>query len=156
METFERTWERAGYWGIVVLPPDKIPASAEYLPYLKGIIDLEEVGQLEAARKGYQQAHLRWKDQELPLLGLGNVNYQLQEYELSIQAFKKLIRLNPQSAQAWNNLSYALTKMDCPKQALDAVKQAILLEPNNKVYRSTLDELVNNRKQHGICQYGGI
>ena len=70
---FLRTWQRANSWAVVAVPADRIPATAEPLPYLKAAADLEQVGQTTSAEAAYRQASERWSDQPAPLLGLGNI-----------------------------------------------------------------------------------
>ena len=49
---FMRTWDRAERWARVAVPPGRIPATAEPLPYLAAAADLEQVGQTASASKG--------------------------------------------------------------------------------------------------------
>ena len=35
--TFERTWQRSGYWAVAVVTPDQVPASASALAYLEAV-----------------------------------------------------------------------------------------------------------------------
>ena len=42
---FEFTWKDSGYWAMVALPPDRIPATADPTRYLQAIVALEQAGQ---------------------------------------------------------------------------------------------------------------
>jgi hypothetical protein len=43
---FVRTWRRADYWGLVVLPTGQLPASADEHSYLKAVLGIEQAEQL--------------------------------------------------------------------------------------------------------------
>ena len=49
LAAFHNTWRRSGYWALVILPPDQIPASATVQPFLKAAYELEATDQAMAA-----------------------------------------------------------------------------------------------------------
>lgn len=76
--TFLRTWQWGGAWAQVILPPDRLPASAEPRRYLSSALDLESVGQPAAALSAYRAAAQRWPDHDLAWLAWSNVALQAQ------------------------------------------------------------------------------
>lgn len=60
LDTFEHTWARAGQWGLVVLPPGRLPASAEEHQVLEAAAGLERAGQPGAAIATYSAILERW------------------------------------------------------------------------------------------------
>jgi hypothetical protein len=60
LRTFKNTWARSGYWGLLVLPPDALPAEAEEEAHLAAVLGLEKAGQWDAAATGYQTVLRRW------------------------------------------------------------------------------------------------
>ena len=60
LAAFERTWSRANYWALVVLPPDQIPSTAVPLRYLNAALELEQTSKQEAAYRAYEAAARRW------------------------------------------------------------------------------------------------
>ncbi|BFM06050.1 PA2778 family cysteine peptidase [Halioxenophilus aromaticivorans] len=138
---FEKTWARAKRWGLVVLHPSQLPASAEPLPLIKAINDLEQVGHLEAAEQGYQAALARWPDEEMALFGMANFYHVQGNYPEANQLYQRLINQNPNFSQGWNNYAYLLLAAQCSTQATQAATCAVSLDSNNDNYRATLKEV---------------
>lgn len=153
-ELFERTWSRAGHWALLVLPPDRLPVTATESSYLNAVVQLETLGRTEAARRAYQNALSRWPDSRAGLMGLGNTAYALKDYGLAEQAFRHLLRLEPATAVAWNNLAYALAAQACDRDAIAAANCALSLAPGNEnILASMLDILKNDASHPGskVC-----
>ncbi len=138
---FERTWQRAEHWGILVLPPNQIPTSATMFSFISAINQLEQVGQYQSALEGYSAAHSRWPDEDLPLFGLGNVYYQRQSFKKAIQAYQRALKINPQSSETWNNLAYAYLKANRFELSLKAIYRAVQLSPDNSALLESLKEI---------------
>ena len=73
--TFERTWARADHWALVVLPPDRLPASAGEAELVAAAAALEHSDQLAAAASAYEAILERWPDSLGALIGLANARY---------------------------------------------------------------------------------
>ncbi len=69
---FERTWARSGDWGLLVLPPDRLPATADKRRYLRAVAGLERVRHFRVARVASATALRRWPASLVARLGLGN------------------------------------------------------------------------------------
>ena len=141
LAAFERTWARANYWALVILPPDQIPATAEPLRYLNAAIELEQTNQREAAYQAYQAAAGRWADWSQIWLALGNATYQRQEYYESTEAFLNATRIQPTNVTGWNNLAYALQELGCPQQASRAIDCAFAQAPEDKNIQDSREEI---------------
>jgi len=129
LAVFERTWARANYWALVILPAGQIPHTAEPLRYLPAVFDLEQTGQADAAYRAYQAAARRWPEQPQVWLTLGNAAYQHQDYQDAVVAFAEVTHLQPSNATGWNNLAYALLQTGCPVQARRAASCAVRHAP---------------------------
>ncbi len=140
-DNFERTWQRADHWGLVIVPPDKVPATANADAYLETIIDLEQSGRLDSAYNAYQQAAKHWPDSPIAYMGSGNTAFALGRYADSTTAYQQLLAISPEAPAAWNNLAYALAKQGKKQSALAAINKAIQLDPDNKNFRDSHDEL---------------
>ncbi len=67
----------------------------------------------------------------------GHVLYDLKSYEEALAAYEQAIRLDPNSAVAYNGKGIALCDLERYEEALAAYEQAIRLDPNNAVtYRN--------------------
>src|SRR5688500_16462073 len=56
----EIVWMRGGYWAMVAVPPDKIPATADENRWLAAIAALERAGDARSARTAYATFLGRW------------------------------------------------------------------------------------------------
>ena len=142
LDTFERTWQRTDKWAMVLMPPDKLPASAEPLPYIKAISYFETNGKLELARQAYQAAVERWPESLLTLMGMGNVNYRLQQLSQAQQFYQKAIEINSEYAPAHNNLAQVLMEQGELKLAREHARAAVHLGGEHaENYQDTLSQI---------------
>jgi tetratricopeptide (TPR) repeat protein len=138
---FEKTWQRAGHWALAVVDPDSIPATASPATYLAAVIDMEHVGRLRSARRGYTTASLRWPDSLLAFSGLGNTSYALGDYVDAEAAYRAALLIDPGKAELWNNLAYALAQLGRRQASLDAIEHAIELDTDNATFQESRREL---------------
>lgn len=141
LANFERTWARSGHWAQVVVPPDRIPASAEPLPWLTAVRELEATGQTAAARRGYRSATRQWPDEGAAWMARGNAAYEAEASAEARDAFAEAVRLQPRAADHWNNYAYALAADGCRSAAVDAARCAVALSDGAEPARATLDEI---------------
>ncbi|MEH6491170.1 PA2778 family cysteine peptidase [Halopseudomonas sp.] len=114
---FLRTWSRAENWARVAMPTDQLPATAEPLPYLRAASDLEQTGKLDSAKDAYQTALIRWPEEPVARLGLGNVAWQQGDKSIAVAHFSELTRQFPALDAGWNNLITGLNDMGCEQAA---------------------------------------
>ncbi|MCW8828974.1 MAG: PA2778 family cysteine peptidase [Gammaproteobacteria bacterium] len=152
MRVFERTWQRAEYWGRVILTPGEMPATAKPLPYLRAALALEQSRQERAALTGYRAATDRWPESALAWLSRGNLAYRLEAYAEAEQSFRDGLVASPEQADLWNNLGYVLAARGCGAAALTALQCAIALQPDNSLYRESLHELEAAVAQGERCE----
>ena len=138
---FENTWARSEYWGIVITPPDKKPATAKPFPYLQAAHALEKVGQFNAAKKAYKTSTQTWPTEPLTWLSLGNLDYKQQNYPAAEIAYRNSLKQQPTSASAWNNLASTLSKLNCHQIAAKATSCAVSLNPDNRLFRKTYEDI---------------
>ena len=137
LSRFERTWARGERWAFVAVPPDRLPATAEPLPWLRAVNELEQTGMLDAAQTGYRSAIGRWPDQHIGYLGLANVHFAAGGFGLAEAALRDLLRRQPERHEAWNNLAHVLAARQCGRQARAAAGCAVALAPDAAVYQRT-------------------
>jgi tetratricopeptide (TPR) repeat protein len=141
LATFERTWRRAAYWALVIVPAGTIPATAEPLRYLAAAYDLEQVGQAAAAYRAYAAGVERWPRTAPLWLTLGNLALRRQRPAVAVQALLQASRLQPDDPAVWNNLAYALRAAGCPRQARQAVSCALARAPQDTNIRDSAMEM---------------
>jgi tetratricopeptide (TPR) repeat protein len=139
---FDTTWQRSHRWARVVLPPSKLPATAQPLVYLKAASELELTGPTLAALEAYQTALQQWPKQPIARFGLANQLLAHQHLPSAEQQFRQLLTDTPQLSAAWNNYAYSLKALGCYPQARQAALCAILLEPDNTAYNTTHQDML--------------
>lgn len=142
LRTFENTWNRSKYWGLVVLPPNRLPATAEESAYVKAVVGLEKARQWTAAIVGYKTALIRWP-QSLPAhIGLSNSYYALGDLKSAEEVLDKTTKRFPEEGIAFNNLAQVLWEQGKKQEALEAARHAVKLGgPLVEQYQRTLDEI---------------
>jgi hypothetical protein len=125
MRMFERSWNLAGFWGLLLLPPGKLSKTQDELAHAQGAAALEELQQFENAEKIYQSILKKWPTNLASFIGLGNISYQQKKYKLTLNYLKKAVSFHPQSAMAWHNLAYTQGVMGLTKEARLNAKKAL-------------------------------
>jgi hypothetical protein len=142
LAVFERTWRRAGHWALVVLPPDRLPASAGEAEVVRAAVGLERAARVREAVVIYGAAHDRWPESLGAAMGLGNARFTLGDAAGAEAAFRAAVRRHPAETAAWNNLAHALAKQGRRTEAVDAAKRAVALGgAHAAAARATLEEL---------------
>lgn len=139
LNTFAHTWARSGSWAVVVLPPDRLPATAGELADVRAAAGLERVGRTAEAAVAYRTIRGRWPKSYAAAMGAGNASYASKDYAAAREAFKAATGIRPKAAAPWNNLAYALAALGKRKEAIAAARQAVSLGGSQaKAYRDTL------------------
>lgn len=142
LRVFNNTWARGDYWGLLVLPPSRPPATATEHNYVSAVLGLEKAQQWQAAIEGYNTALARWPDSLSARMGLGNSYYALGDLVSAEAAFREATIRFPTSGMAYNNLAQVLWERDNRKEALEAARKAVDLDgPLVEEYRRTLKEI---------------
>jgi tetratricopeptide (TPR) repeat protein len=107
LRKFERSWMLGDYWALVVLPPEKLSASASELAHADAGAALEEIGRLSEAKTVYEKILERWPTSLAALIGLGNIAYAENDFRASAKFLRRAVELHPTSSTAKNNLRVA-------------------------------------------------
>ena len=139
---FYNTWARSDYWGLLVLPPSRLPAMVTKHNYISAVLGLEKARKWRAATEGYNTALARWPDSLSAHMGLGNSYYALGDLESAEAAFREAARRFPTDGMAYNNLAQVLWAQGKQQDALEAACRAVDLGgPLVEEYRRTLKEI---------------
>ena len=132
---FARTWQRAGYWGVLVLEPGDLPALPNADKYVRSVAALEAIGDIDNAVAGYDAATERWPLHSMAWLGLGNTSYSQGKLELAEDAYDKLLALESDNLIGLNNLSQVQMEQGRLKKAVATLDIAFsLAEPDTAIY----------------------
>lgn len=140
--TFERTWARGGYWGVLVLAPDRLPAVVDKQRYLGAVTGLERTHHWREAQTAYRTALARWPQDLSAQMGLGNSAYGLGDLAAAETAFREAIQQHPEAAAAHNNLAQVLMERGNLAEASQQARIAVELGgPEVAVSQQTFDEI---------------
>lgn len=123
--TFEATWQRAGRWGMVVLPPGELPATAEPVRLLGAVAALEALGHHAAAERGYRAAVERWPEAHTARLGLAAALYGGGRHSEAEQTLRALLAELPDWGPALNNLAHLLAERGAFDEAEQLARRAV-------------------------------
>lgn len=125
---FEYTWKKSGYWAMVALPPDRMPATAGEAGYLAAIRAMERLGDSRAARTAYATFLGRWPDNLAAGIGLANAYYAQGELGEAEALLRLLAERHPDSAVVLNNLAQTVSDLGRHGEALALIDRAAALD----------------------------
>ncbi|HET8700476.1 MAG TPA: PA2778 family cysteine peptidase, partial [Nitrococcus sp.] len=106
VETFARTWARAQHWGIVVLPPGELPATATAPRLFRSLADLEASSDPATALPSWWAAVARFPKDGRLALGLTNALYQGGQLATAAAVLKEALAHRADwTAVLYNNLA---------------------------------------------------
>ena len=124
---FERSWMKSGYWAMVVVPPDRIPATATEPGWINAMVGLERGNNREASIAGYEAALARWPDNLPAAIGLANQHHERGALMEAALVLRRAVKRHPQSTVAMNNLAQTLSDQGRNGEALMQVEEALKL-----------------------------
>ena len=120
----EVIWMRSGYWAMVAVPPERIPATAEEKSWLNAIAAFERAGDAKRARVAYQTFLGRWPDNVNAHVGLANTHHALGELAEAASVLREAARRDPESVVVLNNLAQTLSDLGRNEEALPVIERA--------------------------------
>lgn len=127
LPTFDKTWERGKRWGMVTMPPGRLPVTAEESAVADALVAFEKTNDARRARKAYAAALQRWPHHIVLQLGLGNTAYAAGDRASAAAAFRQAAQDHPDNAPAFINLATVLHELGEKQQAREAAERAIAL-----------------------------
>lgn len=121
----EFVWMRSGYWAMVALPPERIPATATEERWLAAIAALERAGGKGGARAAYAGFLKRWPENLNAAIGLANTHHALGELRDAEQVLRAAARRAPASVIVLNNLAQTLSDQGRNEEALPLIDRAV-------------------------------
>jgi hypothetical protein len=130
--TFMVAWHNGGRWGMVVLRPGEIPASAEPALYLESAADFERVSTPQDSWLAFDASVRRWPSQPVAWIGRGTAAYRQGNLAEAARDYAAALRTDAAHAGARNNLAQTLLDLGCPRTAgnvLEPLDAAALKPP---------------------------
>jgi len=142
LKLFQNVWARTNYWGLLVLPPDRLPASADEATWMAAAVGLELADRTGEALTAYAAASERWPASYDAWMGVGNASYALGRTEAAAAAYAKAVGIDPGKGIAYNNLAYALARLGRKAEAVAAAEKAVACGgPLVESFHRTLSEI---------------
>lgn len=104
---FEFAWRGGEYWGLLILPPDRLAKTADELAHLQAAAGLEQLQKDQAAQTAYQKILSKWPNSLGALVGLGNLYFKRKEYRKAVAVLRRATKNHPGSVIARHNLKVA-------------------------------------------------
>jgi hypothetical protein len=123
----EAVWMRSGYWAMVAVPPDRIPATADESRWLAAVSALERAGNPEAARIAYRALLERWPGNTSGAIGLANTHHALGELGEAERVLREAASRDPASVVVLNNWAMTLSDLGRHDEALPVIERAAAL-----------------------------
>lgn len=120
----ELLWMRSGYWAMVALPPDRMPATVDEKRWLASIAALERAGGVKPANTAYRNFVARWPQDTNGAIGLANTYHSLGELKKAEEVLRKTLEREPDSVIALNNLAQTLSDQNRNEEALPFIERA--------------------------------
>ena len=137
---FARTWQRAGYWGVLSLQPGEMPASPDADKYVRSVAAVEAIGDIASAAAGYHAATERWPEHSLAWLGMGNAYYAQGNLDSAESAYKRILSMDSDHLIALNNLSQVQIDRGCFKDASATLDAALSAAKSDTTIYRTIQE----------------
>ncbi len=120
----EYMWKKSGYWAMLAVPPDRIPATASESGWLAAIAALERVD-TRNARTAYATFLKRWPENVNAAIGLANTHYALGELREAEGVLRLAAERQPDSVIVLNNLAQTLSDQGRHAEALPLIERAV-------------------------------
>ncbi len=125
LATFERTWQRAGYWSVVMLKPGELAANADETLYFESVSSFGRVASEQALIAAYEAGLEKWPASPSFAMGLGNLHYEKNRLHKAREFYAAVLQNSPLYAAAHNNLAQVLFEMGDVDRAREHAERAV-------------------------------
>jgi tetratricopeptide (TPR) repeat protein len=151
--TFERTWQRAQYWMLAMLPSDKTSKHLDPFIYAKACQDLISTQQSSAGVAALKTATQQWPDYWLPYFLLGNYYFSTQPLAAA-NWFAKGLPFAQQEVSYLNNYAMLLSELGCDIKAKELIAQALNIVPDDSNLQDSENQILLKATYRGAQQQG--
>lgn len=141
---FERTWQRAEHWAVVLLAPGELPTEDREDAYFQAASAFAAVNYADsgALALAYEAGLSRWPASVNLGMAHANLLYTSGELSQAIAAYERIIERAPDYGAGHNNLAQALLDSGSLEQAKQHAQHAVKLGGSfSASYRETLDAI---------------
>lgn len=124
LRRFMRSWERGGWWAVVVPPPDRLPATIDATHWARVLLDSAEVMDPVALDEYWQAAAARWPAEFIVQFAAANHEFGRGQLAAAEQRYRRLAASGNEEALVRNNLANLLLERGCAQAALEQAQAA--------------------------------
>lgn len=146
--TFERTWRRADYWMLAMLPPGKTSEQLDPFIYTKACQDLIDINQTNAGIAALVTATGQWPEYWLPYFLLGNYYFSTEPLTAG-RWFEQGLAAAAQQAPYLNNYAVLLSELGCHQKATLLIGQALQLAPTDSNLLQSQQQIITAMRLSG-------
>jgi tetratricopeptide (TPR) repeat protein len=108
-------------------------------------IGREKLGDLNNALRCYEAAHDLLANPQIVAVDLGRLAYRMNMKDVAESLFRKVLSLDPNQAEAANNLACILKELDRGEEAIEILKAAIARNPADPSLWNTVGTIVSEQ-----------
>jgi hypothetical protein len=137
---FERSWSRAGGWGIVLLASGELPARPAEDVYVAAVAAFEGVNAGGTALAAWERAFERWPQSDDVVFAFGNALLGAGERHSAERCYGALLARSPDHVGARNNLAMLLAERGCVAAARTTLAPALDAAREDATWLSVLEQ----------------
>lgn len=139
---FFNSWRRAERWGLVVVEPDDVPATAAPERFVRTVVDAERLLPGDAVAAAHAAALARWPDDDTVLFAAAAHAQAVSRLEEAETLYGRLLARRGRHAAARNNLAHVLLERGCAAEALAEARAALAhADPADPLYAAISDSV---------------
>jgi tetratricopeptide (TPR) repeat protein len=139
--TFERTWRRADYWMLAMLPPSKSSEQLDPFIYTKACQDLVNINQTDVGIAALVTATRQWPEYWLPYFLLGNYYFSAAPLTAG-HWFEQGLAAAWQQVPYLNNYAVLLSQLGCHQKATLLISRALQLAPADNTLLDSQQQII--------------
>jgi hypothetical protein len=138
LRRFMKSWQRGGYWALVVPPPERLPVTIDAMRWARVLLDSAEVMAPPALDGYWDTAAGRWPDEFLVQFAAANHEFGRGQLPAAERRYRQLAARGQEEALVRNNLANLLLERGCPSAALDEALTAQAVLPESSPWESAI------------------
>jgi tetratricopeptide (TPR) repeat protein len=139
LQLFERTWQRADRWAVIIVTPGSLSVTMQESAYLNAVLGLEAIARWPDAIRAYRSGLARWPANNEMRMGLGNSQYAIGRLDDAAETYQDVLQRDSNYAAAHNNLAQVYLDLEQLHNALSHAETAVALGGKHAhVYQQTL------------------
>lgn len=137
---FAAGWERAGRWGMIVLPAGALPATATAETYTRALTAAAGRIPADDVALNFDAAVKRWSDSAVLLFAAANSAFANREVTKAEALYRQVLTLDAGQVVARNNLAMLLLDRGCVSAGQREAELALRLAPANSPFLDALSD----------------